>query len=68
MAAAIFNMAVVSKHIRSFLIMKDEFPKAAMRYSVREAPHLVINGKGHLLGLADESAIIENIARTLRAG
>jgi alkyl hydroperoxide reductase subunit AhpF len=65
MAQAIFNMAVVSEHIRSFLIMKDEFPEAAIRYSVREVPHLVINGKAHIQGLVDENAILAKIANTI---
>lgn len=68
MAQAIFNMAVVSGHIRSFLIMKDEFPEAAIRYSVRDVPHLVVNSKEHIQGLVDEKAIIEKIASTIKAG
>ena len=68
MAQAIFNMAVVSEHIRSFLIMKDEFPDAAIRYSVREVPHLVVNSQGHIQGLVDENAILAKIASTIKAG
>jgi alkyl hydroperoxide reductase subunit AhpF len=66
MAKAIFDMAVVSEHIRSFMIMKDEFPDAAIRYSVSEVPHLVINGKRHIQGIVDEGEILLNIARTIK--
>lgn len=68
MAQAIFNMAVFSEHVRSFLIMKDEFPEAAIRYSVREVPHLVINSRGHIQGLVNEDAILAKIATTISAG
>jgi alkyl hydroperoxide reductase subunit AhpF len=67
MAQAIFNMAVVSAHVRSFLIMKDEFPGAASRYSVRDVPHLVINRRTHIQGLLDEGEILTHIAKTLSA-
>lgn len=65
-AQSIFNMAVFSEHIRAFLIMADAFPRAAMRYSVGEVPHLVINGRSHIQGVVDENKIVEQIARVLK--
>ncbi len=50
MAHRIFNMAVASPYIRSFLIMVDDFPEASVRYSVNRIPHLVINGRVHIEG------------------
>lgn len=67
-AAAIFNMAVVNEQVRSYLVMSDEFPMAAVRYSVRTVPHLVINGKSHVVGVIDETAILEQIAHSIKNG
>jgi alkyl hydroperoxide reductase subunit AhpF len=66
MAQTIFNMAVVSQHVRSFLVMADAFPEAARRYSVGEVPHLVINGRNHIQGVVDESVIVEQIAEAVK--
>jgi alkyl hydroperoxide reductase subunit AhpF len=63
MAHRIFNMAVASPYIRSFLIMIDDFPEAGIRYSVRRVPHLVINGRVHVEGVVDEEVILAHIAR-----
>jgi alkyl hydroperoxide reductase subunit AhpF len=65
-AQAIFNMAVASVHVRSFVVMADVFPGAAMRYSVGEVPHLVINGRSHIQGVVDESVIMEQIAAVVK--
>ena len=65
MAKSIFSMAVFSEYIRAFLIMADAFPRAAMRYSVGEVPHLVINGRRHIQGVVDEDHIVEQIARVI---
>jgi alkyl hydroperoxide reductase subunit AhpF len=65
MAHRIFNMAVSSPSIRSFLVMVDEFPEAAVRYSARTVPHLVINRRTHIEGLVDEAVILDHIARSL---
>jgi len=65
MAHRIFNMAVASPFIRSFLIMVDDFPEAGVRYSVSRVPHLVINGRVHIEGVVDEEGILAHIARGL---
>ena len=68
MASAIFNMAVVNEHVRAYLVMRDEFPTAAVRYSVDSVPHLVINGKGHIQGMVEEETILKSIASVLQLG
>jgi len=65
MAHRIFNMAVASPFIRSFLIMIDDFPEAGIRYSARRVPHLVINDRVHVEGLVDEEIILAHIARAV---
>lgn len=66
MAQRIFNMAVISPYVRSYLIMSDAFPEALTRYSVSQVPHLVINRRVHLTGVAGEESILHHIARNIR--
>lgn len=65
MAQRIFNMAVISRYVRSYLIMSDAFPEALTRYSVSQLPHLVINRRVHLTGVATEESILHHIARNI---
>jgi alkyl hydroperoxide reductase subunit AhpF len=65
-AQQIFNMAVASPHIRSFLVIADAFPEAFIRYSINEIPHLIINGRTHIGGIIDEDMLLEHINRTIR--
>lgn len=62
MAHPIFNMAAAHRKIRSYLIMGDMFPQANWKYSVFAYPHLVINGRVHLQGIADQETIVRHIA------
>ena len=61
-----FNMAVFSPAIRAFLIMADNFPDSAVRYSSTSLPHTVINGRVHLEGAVDEEVLLEHIAAAVR--
>jgi alkyl hydroperoxide reductase subunit AhpF len=65
MAQRIFNMAVVSPLVKSFLIMGDYFPQAFIRYSVKYVPHLVINERIHVEGIVEEGELLEEIARAI---
>jgi alkyl hydroperoxide reductase subunit AhpF len=65
MAQDIFNLAVNSKYVRSFLIMADQFPEAAVRFSVEMVPHLIINGRVHVSGPVDEENLLQQIARAV---
>lgn len=65
MAKIAFGLAVTSPHIRSFLIMADVFPVAAVRYSATYLPHLVINGRVHIEGVMEEEKILKQIAKAL---
>jgi len=65
MARALFGVAVASSHIRSFLIMSDQFPEALWRYSVSYLPHLVVNGHVHADGQLSEEMILRQIALAL---
>jgi alkyl hydroperoxide reductase subunit AhpF len=66
MAHRIFNIAVVSPFVKSYLIMGDAFPDVVTRYSVSLVPHLVINEKAHLSGVATEETILSQIAGQLK--
>jgi alkyl hydroperoxide reductase subunit AhpF len=65
MAQPIFNMAAVNSHIRSTLIMGDNFPQAIWKNSVYSLPHLVINGRVHVEGVVDEETIVQHIAKAV---
>lgn len=60
------GLAVASAQVRTFIVMADVFPDIAMRYSVRNLPHTVINGRVHVEGLMDEEAILRQIGVALR--
>lgn len=62
------GLAVASNQVRTFIIMADVFPNVAMRYSVRNLPHTVINGRVHLEGTVDEEGMLKQIARAVRRG
>lgn len=66
MAHPIFNMAAAHPKIRSYLIMGDMFPQASWKYSVFAYPHLVINGRVHLQGIADQETIVRHIAMAVK--
>jgi alkyl hydroperoxide reductase subunit AhpF len=66
MAYLLFNMAVTTPRIRSYLIMGDLFPEALRRYSVSIVPHLVINDRSHISGPISEEGVLKQIAATLK--
>ena len=65
MTQMIFNMAAANSHVRSFMIMSDQFPDAVMRYSVNYVPHTVVNGRVHVEGIVDEATLLEHIAKAV---
>lgn len=65
MAQPLFNMAVVSPHVRVFMIMADQFPVIVERYSVNYLPHTVVNGRVHIEGVVNEKEILQHIARAI---
>jgi alkyl hydroperoxide reductase subunit AhpF len=60
-----FGFAVASPRIRALLIMADAFPEAAVRYSARDVPHTIINGRFHISGVVDEAGLLAEIQRSL---
>lgn len=58
-----FNMAVASTKVRTYLIMADAFPEILTRYSIRELPHTVINGRLHLGGVVDEETLAKQVVQ-----
>jgi alkyl hydroperoxide reductase subunit AhpF len=65
MAHPLFNMAVVSPHIRVYMIMADQFPAIVHKYSVSYLPHTVMNGRVHIEGVVDEDAILQHIGKAV---
>lgn len=60
------GLAVASARVRTFIIMADVFPDVAVRYSVHNLPHTVINGRVHVEGVVDEEGMLKQIARAVR--
>jgi alkyl hydroperoxide reductase subunit AhpF len=58
-----FNMAVASPKVRTYFIMADAFPEILTRYSVRQLPHTVLNGRIHLGGLIDEETLARHVVQ-----
>lgn len=61
-AKTAFGLAVASERVRAYLIMANMFPEAAIQNSAYTLPHLVVNGRVHLSGVADEETILKHIA------
>lgn len=60
-----FGLAVASPRVRAFLIMADAFPEAAIRFSAREFPHTIINGRHHISGVVDEEGLLAQVIRAV---
>lgn len=60
------GFAVASEQVRTFIIMADLFPDLATRYSVRNLPHLVLNGRVHIEGTLDEEGLLKQIGIALK--
>ncbi|HSM56464.1 MAG TPA: hypothetical protein VK879_09955 [Candidatus Sulfomarinibacteraceae bacterium] len=60
------GFAVASEQVRTFIIMADLFPELATRYSVRNLPHLVLNGRVHIEGTLDEEGLLKQIGIALK--
>ena len=65
MTHPLFNMTVVSPHIRTYMIMADQFPAIIHKYSVNFVPHTVINGRVHIEGIVDEDVILQHIGKAI---
>ena len=66
MATLLSGLAVASPDVHAFVVMADVFPQAAIRYSVRNMPHTVINRRYHVEGVVDEEAMLSHVARALK--
>jgi alkyl hydroperoxide reductase subunit AhpF len=65
-AQIIFNFAVISPFVKSYLIMGDAFQEAYTRYSIKYLPHLVINERYHSEGSINEAELLHEIANFLK--
>ncbi len=65
-AKQIYGMAIENKHVRVYVVMVDQFADALVSYSVKELPHLVINGRVHIEGIPDDKTLIEHMAIAIR--
>ncbi len=63
-----FGLAVASPHVRSFAIMTDCFPEAALVYSAKYLPHTVINGRVHYEGPLGETELLQQVGLAVGKG
>lgn len=66
MTHPLFNMTVVSPHIRTYMIMADQFPTVVHKYSISYLPHTVINGRVHVEGVVDEDMILSHLGKAIK--
>lgn len=64
-AKILFGAAMAEEKIRVFLIVTDFFPEAAMRYSVKYLPHVVIDQRVHYDGELNESTLLAQVSRAI---
>ena len=65
-AQIIFNFAVISPFVKSYLIMGDAFQEVYTRYSIKYLPHLVINERYHSEGSISEAELLQEIANFIK--
>lgn len=66
MATICFALAAFSPHIRTFLLMGNDFPELYNRYNVQQLPHTIINGRVHLEGVLDEDHFLHQLVLAVR--
>ena len=66
MAQIIFNFAVISPFVKSYLIMGNSFQETYIRYSIKYLPHVVINERYHFEGVVSEAELLEEITKFLK--
>lgn len=64
-AKILFGAAMAEEKIRVFLIVTDFFPEAAMRYSAKYLPHMVINQRLHYDGELSETTLLAQISKAI---
>ncbi|MFO7662777.1 MAG: hypothetical protein R6X18_09305 [Chloroflexota bacterium] len=62
-AKIIFGAAVANRNIMAYVIITDNFPEAALRYSAEFLPHVIINQRIHFDGVLDEEKLLELLSR-----
>lgn len=65
-AKSAFGFCLAHEQVRAYLIMADRFPEAAIKFSVNQLPHTVINGRYHVDGPLSEEDLLKHIARALK--
>jgi hypothetical protein len=65
-AKVLYGFAVAAPWIKAFVVMADQFPVAAVRYSADQVPHIVINRHVHHVGLIDEPELLRQIGLALK--
>jgi glutaredoxin-like protein len=67
MMRIVFQMAMVSPHVRAETIEITEFPELAERYQVRAVPLTVIADQVAIPGMVDEKDVVKELMKLARA-
>lgn len=65
MGTLLANLAVFSPAIRLWVVMQNDFPELAHKYSIYTLPHTIINERHHLQGVYDETQIVAQLVRII---
>lgn len=65
-AKALFGFATSAPWLKAFVVMADQFPESAIRYSVENVPHLVLNRYIHYRGPLDEDGLLKQVGLALK--
>lgn len=67
MATLFANLAVASPTIKVWIVMVNDVPEFALKYSIYTLPHTVINDQHHLQGVYDEEKMLKVFGRLLKS-
>lgn len=60
------NLAVLSPHVKAYVVMINDFPALIPQYSIYQVPHTIVNHRHHLTGVMGEDKFLKFIGRMLK--
>ncbi|HSH05933.1 MAG TPA: hypothetical protein VLL52_25685 [Anaerolineae bacterium] len=66
MASLAYYFAAANQYIKTYVIMTNAFPEAALRYSAKLLPHVVINNRYHISDPLGEDEFLQQLSKALK--
>ena len=63
MGSLLANVAVFCPEVRLWVVMQNDFPELAHKYSIYSLPHTVVNERHHWQGVYDEEGVVRQFGR-----